>query len=71
MDDDIYTQYAPSPPPPTFVYSFISSPGPSIDATPKISCVLELKDKTGALHDVLKYFWKYDLNITRIEVRAG
>lgn len=31
--------------------------------------MLELKDRPGALHDVLKYFWKYDLNITRIESR--
>lgn len=31
--------------------------------------VLELRDKPGALHEVLKYFWKYDLNITRIESR--
>mmetsp|Transcript_20423 Transcript_20423/g.42803 ORF Transcript_20423/g.42803 Transcript_20423/m.42803 type:complete len:467 (+) Transcript_20423:14-1414(+) len=51
--------------------SFIShsQPTPQSTPSPKISCVLELKDRPGALHDVLKYFWKYDLNITRIESR--
>lgn len=31
--------------------------------------LLELRDKPGALHEVLRYFWKYDLNITRLESR--
>ena len=30
---------------------------------------MELPDRVGALHDVLKYYWKYDVNITRIESR--
>jgi phenylalanine-4-hydroxylase len=30
---------------------------------------MELSDRVGALHDVLKYYWKYDVNITRIESR--
>lgn len=36
---------------------------------PRVSLLMELKDRTGILHDVLKYFWKYDLNISRIESR--
>ena len=39
------------------------------DPVPKISMLLELRDKPGALHEVLRYFWKYDLNITRLESR--
>ena len=30
---------------------------------------MEIVDCPGALHEVLKYFWKYDLNITHIESR--
>jgi phenylalanine-4-hydroxylase len=31
----------------------------------------ELVDKPGALHEVLKYFWKYDIDLTRIESRPN
>ena len=37
--------------------------------TPKTSLLMELTDRVGVLHDVLKYFWKYDINISRIESR--
>jgi len=37
---------------------------------PRTSVLMELSDRVGALHDVLKYYWKYDVNITRIESRA-
>lgn len=37
--------------------------------TPRVSVLMELTDRVGVLHDVLKYFWKYDINITRIESR--
>ena len=36
---------------------------------PKTSILMELTDRVGVLHDVLKYFWKYDVNICRIESR--
>ena len=36
---------------------------------PRTSVLMELTDRIGMLHDVLKYFWKYDVNITRIESR--
>ena len=38
--------------------------------TPRTSVLMELKDTgVGVLHDVLRYFWKYDVNIVRIESR--
>jgi hypothetical protein len=42
---------------------------PSHDGLPRTSVLMELSDRVGALHDVLKYYWKYDVNITRIESR--
>lgn len=44
---------------------------PSIDfgEHPRVSLLMELKDEVGILHEVLKYFWKYDLNVSRIESR--
>ena len=43
---------------------------PSIDGdTPRTSVLMELTDRVGVLHDVLRYFWKYDVNICRIESR--
>eukprot|EP00616_Rhizochromulina_sp_CCMP1243_P013079 CAMPEP_0118973784 /NCGR_PEP_ID=MMETSP1173-20130426/10905_1 /TAXON_ID=1034831 /ORGANISM="Rhizochromulina marina cf, Strain CCMP1243" /LENGTH=405 /DNA_ID=CAMNT_0006923477 /DNA_START=218 /DNA_END=1435 /DNA_ORIENTATION=- len=30
---------------------------------------MEIHDSPGALHEVLRYFWKYDINITHIESR--
>jgi hypothetical protein len=36
---------------------------------PRVSVLMELTDRMGILHDVLKYFWKYDINVTRIESR--
>ena len=32
---------------------------------------MELVDRIGALYDVLKYFWKYDVYITRLESRPA
>ena len=32
---------------------------------------MEIGDAPGALHDILRFFWKYDLNITRIESRPS
>lgn len=39
------------------------------DENPRTSILMELTDRVGILHDVLRYFWKYDINITRIESR--
>jgi phenylalanine-4-hydroxylase len=37
---------------------------------PRTSVLMELTDRgVGVLHDVLRYFWKYDVNICRIESR--
>ncbi len=38
---------------------------------PRTSVLMELTDRVGVLHDVLRYFWKYDINITRIESRPA
>lgn len=40
-----------------------------LDEAPRTSILMELTDRVGVLHDVLKHFWKYDVNITRIESR--
>jgi predicted amino acid-binding ACT domain protein len=37
--------------------------------TPRISLLMELTDRVGILHDVLRHFWKHDVNICRIESR--
>lgn len=37
---------------------------------PRTSLLMELTDRgVGVLHDVLRYFWKFDVNICRIESR--
>lgn len=36
---------------------------------PRVSVLMELSDRVGVLHDVLKFFWKHDINISRIESR--
>jgi hypothetical protein len=36
---------------------------------PRVSVLMELRDRVGILHEVLKYFWKYDINVSRIESR--
>jgi hypothetical protein len=38
---------------------------------PRTSVLMELTDRVGILHDVLRYFWKYDVNICRIESRPA
>jgi len=37
--------------------------------TPRTSVLMELTDRVGVLHDVLRYFWKHDVNVSRIESR--
>eukprot|EP00611_Tribonema_gayanum_P017937 TRINITY_DN3093_c0_g1_i1.p1 TRINITY_DN3093_c0_g1~~TRINITY_DN3093_c0_g1_i1.p1 ORF type:complete len:479 (-),score=127.22 TRINITY_DN3093_c0_g1_i1:809-2245(-) len=36
---------------------------------PKSSINMEVRDAPGALYEVLRFFWKHDVNITRIESR--
>lgn len=31
---------------------------------PRVSVLMALTDRVGVLHDVLKYFWKYDINVS-------
>jgi hypothetical protein len=31
--------------------------------------LMELTDRIGMLHDILRFFWKHDVNVTRIESR--
>lgn len=38
---------------------------------PRVSVLMELTDRIGVLHDVLKFFWKYDINVSRIESRPA
>ena len=35
------------------------------------SLLMELPDRVGVLHDVLRFFWKHDVNIRRIESRPS
>ncbi|RLN89181.1 hypothetical protein BBJ28_00012674 [Nothophytophthora sp. Chile5] len=37
----------------------------------KTSILLEVEDGPGALQDTLKFFWKHDVNMTRIESRPS
>ena len=39
---------------------------PFYGETPRTSLLMELTDRVGILHEVLRYFWKYDVNISRI-----
>ena len=41
------------------------------EETQRTSLLMELPDGIGVLHDVLRYFWKYDVNVTRIESRPS
>ena len=43
----------------------------SSDYKNRTSMIMELVNGPGALYDVLRFFWKYDVSITRIESRPG
>jgi len=51
------------------VLSMSSSLSSSKEDKNRSSLLMELTDRVGILHDVLRFFWKYDVNITRIESR--
>lgn len=36
---------------------------------PRVSLLLEITNNPGALHELLRYFWKYDIDLTHIESR--
>lgn len=37
----------------------------------RVSILTEINDQPGALHEILKYFWKHDINLTHIESRPA
>ena len=39
------------------------------DSNPRVSVLTEIHDTPGALHELLKWFWKHDINVTHIESR--
>lgn len=41
----------------------------ALSIPPRVSLLLEIQSRPGALHEVLKYFWKYDIDLTHIESR--
>lgn len=43
----------------------------TLDEQQLTSLLMELPDRVGVLHDVLRFFWKYDVNIRRIESRPS
>ena len=47
----------------------LTKPGDAFGESPRVSLLMELQDRVGVLHDVLKYFWKHDINVSRIESR--
>eukprot|EP01039_Chlorochromonas_danica_P004872 gene4872-5340_t len=38
---------------------------------PRVSILTEISDTPGALYDILKYFWKYEINLTHIDSRPA
>jgi phenylalanine-4-hydroxylase len=38
---------------------------------PRTSLLMELTDRVGILHEILRYFWKHNVNICRIESRPA
>ena len=42
-----------------------------LEESNRTSLLFELKDRIGVLHNVLRFFWKYDVNVTRIESRPS
>ncbi|TMW63868.1 hypothetical protein Poli38472_014919 [Pythium oligandrum] len=44
---------------------------PGVGEDNKTSIQLEVEDGAGSLQDILKFFWKHDVNMTRIESRPA
>ena len=74
LQDDPALMY---PEPPMSVYSSVilsnclsSRSSPLLpNEKPRVSLLMELTDGVGVLHNVLRYFWKYNINVSRIESR--
>eukprot|EP01031_Cornospumella_fuschlensis_P038758 gene38758-47122_t len=50
--------------------STLSAP-PAWTAHSRVSILTEINDQPGSLHEILRYFWKYDINLTHIESRPA
>lgn len=46
----------------------LGNPPSEID-NPRVSLLLEISNAPGSLHELLRYFWKYDIDLTHIESR--
>lgn len=51
----------------TSLFAYI--PQETVVDNPRVSILTEIADEPGALYDILKYFWKYDIDLTHIESR--
>jgi hypothetical protein len=38
---------------------------------PRVSILTEIDDQPGSLYEILKFFWKHDINLTHIESRPS
>jgi phenylalanine-4-hydroxylase len=46
------------------------TPAPSsVPTESRVSLLIEISDQPGALHDMLRFFWKHEVNLTHIESR--
>jgi hypothetical protein len=56
-----------------FVSSTASSSSISREAysQPRVSILTEIDDHPGSLYEILKFFWKHDINLTHIESRPS
>mmetsp|Transcript_21544 Transcript_21544/g.29783 ORF Transcript_21544/g.29783 Transcript_21544/m.29783 type:complete len:477 (-) Transcript_21544:228-1658(-) len=43
----------------------------SVTDNPRVSILTEISDEPGALHELLRYFWKFDIDLTHIESRPS
>jgi phenylalanine-4-hydroxylase len=41
------------------------------ETNPRVSILTQIHDEPGKLHELLKYFWKYDIQLTHIESRPA
>lgn len=39
--------------------------------SPRVALLTEISDRPGALYDILRYFWKYEISLTHIESRPS
>ncbi|KAL7561957.1 hypothetical protein ACA910_022512 [Epithemia clementina (nom. ined.)] len=53
----------------SLIHKGASSESNLYGTVPRTSLLMQLTDRVGILHDVLRWFWKFDVNICRIESR--